>query len=200
MKFLQDDPAGPKLSLSVDGCGEGWSKKGADGPDSGRARGNGSNGFAERLAGHNLGRKQLRLDARVGSGFSSFDLPRGAAGSSQNASPWRISAKSPSSRPKKKQLRYSVDVLLISNGPISPVARAGHWLRPGRRAAGNSDLRGTGRIDSGPRALRRTLILVFLRTGIMLMFCITHSPLGVKLTLQPGSKSGHGAHISEGPP
>ena len=39
MRFLhaQDDPAGPKLSLSVDGCGEGWSKKGADGPDSGWA-------------------------------------------------------------------------------------------------------------------------------------------------------------------
>ena len=37
MKFLQDDPSGPKLSLSVDGCGEGWPKKGAAGPDSGWA-------------------------------------------------------------------------------------------------------------------------------------------------------------------
>ena len=37
MKFLQDDPAGPKLRLSVDGCGEGWSKKGAAGPESGWA-------------------------------------------------------------------------------------------------------------------------------------------------------------------
>ena len=37
LQFLQEDPAGPKLSLSVDGCGEGWTKKGAAGPESGWA-------------------------------------------------------------------------------------------------------------------------------------------------------------------
>ena len=37
LQFLQEDPAGPKLSLSSEGCGEGWTKKGSAGPDSGWA-------------------------------------------------------------------------------------------------------------------------------------------------------------------